>query len=244
MLIVPHLYDAPGKNFSPGQVSLRKSSLVNSSTLGYFCLAAHVEVNTSFPELQDDGSFASVQNNDKKSYLWQHMLYTSIDIMTEQRATFDRFEKYQAEIQGAFEAGSCFPWLELVSLQVPKFYSDLLEAVIGSVFVDSGGDLDVARGVLRKLGWVGVLERIAQDDVSVQHPVSRLGQWAAKNKRKLEYVMEVDEDAGMMYCTVKLDGEVKAKVGTVHRGKASQSEVKLAAADSAFRQMSSDGGMD
>ncbi|KAH8828152.1 hypothetical protein DL96DRAFT_1602006 [Flagelloscypha sp. PMI_526] len=240
MMVIPYLYSAEGKHFSPGQMSLRKSALVNASILGYFCLAAYTIPETLYPEMGDDNIPVIAPRRGDPIFLWSCMQANSWQISSEQLAAFQRFKQYYPKIQEAFERGYSFPWMELVSLQVPKYFSDLLESLVGAVFVDSGGSLEAAREVLRKIGWINILERVAGDNISVQHPVSRLGQWVAGQKSKLEYVFENVEDNDerkRVRCRVLVNGEEKSRVETAFNGKASEAEVKLAAADCAYRTL-------
>lgn len=61
---------------------------------------------------------------------------------------------------------------------------DMMEALIGALFLDGG--LDDARALIRRL-WNG---RVAGIDNAPKHPKSELQEWAAAHKRKApEYVM-------------------------------------------------------
>ncbi|PFH49493.1 hypothetical protein AMATHDRAFT_63058 [Amanita thiersii Skay4041] len=180
----------------------------------------------------------------RETFLYQCMLHSSPRVLEDLRDTAARFEKYQEEISAALlcppntnmdtggntDSRPFFPWSLLTLLQAPKFLSDIIESLIGAVFLDSGGNLDLpprsytqhstaepasevdaVHRVLRKLGVLDVLEWIVQADVDVFHPVSQLHQWASKKGRQVEYRME--KGRGKVGCVVLLDGEVvKVKV--------------------------------
>lgn len=66
---------------------------------------------------------------------------------------------------------------------------DVLEAVLGALFLDKG--LDAVRALVRRL-W---LERIRADEKAPKHPKSALQEWAAAQRRKVP-VYEVTGKSG------------------------------------------------
>jgi hypothetical protein len=88
--------------------------------------------------------------------------------------------------------------------------------------------------LLRRIGILPVLERIVKDDLDVLHPVSRLSMWASKNQKEIKYVFE--QGKGNVSCVVLVDGVEEVRETEKLRGKASQEEVKFAAAEKAIRQ--------
>ena len=79
-----------------------------------------------------------------------------------------------------------FPWHLLALINAPKFLSDIVESVIGAIYVDSQGDLSACEAFVRRLGILDYLERILSDDVDCLHPKERLGHLAIE--RSVEYV--------------------------------------------------------
>lgn len=63
---------------------------------------------------------------------------------------------------------------------------DMMEALIGALFLDGG--LDDARALVRRL-WNG---RVAGIDNAPKHPKSQLQEWAAAHKRKAPEYVQVD----------------------------------------------------
>jgi len=234
MVVTDYLYHAPGKEYSPGHMHLRKSAVVNTHFLAYICLRSSLSVDTSMPRPNESGGI-SIQSDTQTVYLWQCLLHSSPRILDDFNNTFSRYQKSRNEIEAALTQETIFPWAALTRLQAPKLYSDMIESLLGAIYLDSNGDLEVVRKVLRKLGILPILERIVKDDVDILHPVSRLSVWASKKAMKIEYKFEKDENT--ITCIIRLDGKEEYRVTDTYRGHASQNDVKFAAAEQAIKAL-------
>ena len=161
------------------------------------------------------------------------LLHSSPKVLEDLENAATRFRLRREEIEESLTAGTIFPWASLTRLQAPKFISDMVESIIGAVFLDSNGEIPVVRQLLYKLGIMPILERVVSEDVDVLHPVSRLSVWAGKNDKTIEYVYE--REGGRIVCVIKVDGREEVRVGDLWKGKMSQEEVKFAAAEKAIR---------
>ena len=246
MVITEYLYHAPGKNYSPGQMHLRKSALVNAHTLAFFCLRCSMDVDVSLPGPDGHGGI-SIHADTQRIYLWQCLLHSSPQIVDELRHIEDRYLKNKEDIEAALRTGTIFPWAALTRLQAPKLFSDLVESVLGAIYLDSGGDLDVIRDVLRAMGIWPILERIVQDDVDVFHPVSRIHQWAQTKfptwmqqtggERLVQFSFERDKSANTITCTLLVKEEEPFHLTINYHGHASQDDVKFAVAELAIGEL-------
>jgi endoribonuclease Dicer len=234
MIVTDYLYHAEGKNYGPGQMHLRKESLVNSHILAYICLKTFVGVDTTMPAWNmQDGVFLTAET--QRIYLHQCLLHSSPLVLDDLNVASARFEKHGDAIGRALEKAHIYPWAALTRLQAPKFISDLVESLLGAVFLDSNGNLDVVRGVLRHLGYMDIMERIVRDDVDVLHPVSRLAIWAAQHELKWE--IKTEKADGNVSCAVLIEEEEVIRETAKYRGKVSLNEVRFAAAEGAVRKM-------
>ena len=232
MIVTDYLYHAPGKNYSPGHIHLRKSALVNGHFLAYICLRMSCGVDTVMPHPNAQGLVEEFIDT-KDIHLWKCLLHSSPKILEDQQNTATRFRLRQEEIEELLTTGTIFPWASLTRLQAPKFYSDMVESIIGATFLDSRGDISVVRQILYNLGIMPILERVVSDDVDILHPVSRLSLWAQKNDKTVEYVYE--KEGGRISCVIMVDGKEEVRVADLWMGKMSQEEVKFAAAEQAIR---------
>ncbi|KAF9553265.1 P-loop containing nucleoside triphosphate hydrolase protein [Agrocybe pediades] len=232
MIVTNYLYHAPGKNYSPGHMHLRKSAVVNGHILSYICLKTHKSVEAVMPQPDANGRIG-LSNDNQEINLWKCLLHSNPKVLEDQLNTFTRYRKRKDEIEESLMTGTVFPWAALTRLQAPKFFSDMIESIIGAVFLDSEGSFPVVQRVLTTLGIMPLLEHIVKDDVDILHPVSRLSLWAQKHGKSIEYAME--RSKGNITCTILVDEKEEVKVTEVWRGKPSQEEVKYIAAEMAIK---------
>ena len=232
MIVTDYLYHAPGKNYSPGHMHLRKSALVNGHFLAYICLRMSCSVDALMPRPNAQGCIEETVDT-KDIHLWKCLLHSSPKVLEDQQNTATRFRLRRKEIEELLAAGTIFPWASLTRLQAPKFFSDMVESIIGAIFLDSQGNIPVVHQILYNLGIMPILERVVSEDVDVLHPVSRLSLWAQKNDKKIEYVYK--REGGRINCVIMVDDKEEVRVADLWKGRMSQEEVKFAAAEQAIR---------
>jgi len=235
MLVTDYLYRAPGKGYGPGGIHTIKTAVVNAHFLAMLCLRASTELPIVMPSWSPDKGM-TVTEDAQRTHLYKCLLHSSVRILDEQQATFARWERPggRDDIEAALEEGRAFPWSALTSLQAPKFLSDMVESLLGAVYLDSCGDLEAVRGVLRRLGHWEVLERIVERDSDVLHPLSQLHLWAGKNHEKVKCSVP-KRNENRVSCSVVWDGYEIASVEDEWRGRVSQDGVRFAAAQKAIK---------
>ena len=161
MVVTDYLYHAPGKNYSPGHMHLRKSAVVNGQILSFICLKTNLTVDTMMPRpdpnaTSNGSGYARVKieevHETQEIHLWRCLLHSSTKVLEDQLNTFTRYCKWKDDIEENLMQGTIFPWAALTRLQAPKFFSDMIESIIGAIFLDSNGSMEVVRGVLHILG--------------------------------------------------------------------------------------------
>ena len=176
----------------------------------------------------------SISTDEQDVYLWQCLLHSSPRILDEQSETYERFRAMKEQIDQAFRTGYVYPWASLTNLRAPKFFGDIIESLIGAIYIDSDGNLGAVRQVLDRLGILSILHRIIRDEIDTRHPISRLQQWSTKFRdRKVDFDSSVDNRT----VTVKLlvNGKEYHTVTEHHKGKHSQEEAKFRAAEEGIK---------
>ena len=234
MLVTDYLYRAPGKDYRPGNIHSIKIAVVNAHFLAMLCLRASTELPVVMPTWSQDNG-VTVTENRQCLYLYKCLLHSNVHILDEQRATFARWERSggRDKIEAVLTEGRTFPWTALTALQAPKFLSDMFESLLGAVYLDSRGDLDVVRDVLRRLGHWEVLERIVSRDTDVRHSLSRLNVWAGKHHERVK-CSPPEIDGKVVSCSVHWDDYEISKVEGEWRGRISREGVRFAAAEQAI----------
>ncbi|TLS28969.1 hypothetical protein PpBr36_01803 [Pyricularia pennisetigena] len=103
------------------------------------------------------------------------------DWVRDQRMAEERHVEMAPGIRDALEHGKRYPWDLLARLRISKVHSDVLEAVIGAVWVDSGS-LEECEKLIERAGILRYLDRALRDKVKILHPKEELGRVAQNNK--------------------------------------------------------------
>ncbi|CCU83126.1 Dicer 2 [Blumeria hordei DH14] len=136
--------------------------------------------------------------------LYRFMRHNSVPISVLQNETFERYSTMRDKIKSAFENGTQYPWSMLSSLKAEKFFSDMIEALLGAVWIDSGS-LTTVREVVKRMGILDLLHRAIAEKMDLEHPKIRLGKLA--DQEKVHYMFEIGEDGAEPKCSIKV-GEV------------------------------------
>lgn len=198
MLLIENLA-ARRRTLSHVDMHLLKDALVNSHLLAFLCMCLRFE--EGFSEIRADGTAISRL---KQIPLCNFMRFEGLDVARAQETSLSRYRQFKDEINEALSHGSKYPRSLLLRINAPKFISDLVESVLGAIFVDSQGDLAPCRQFAEKLGLLPYLERILRDSVDILHPKSRLGELA---RAKSKYVISREELPKSGYrCHVEIHG--------------------------------------
>lgn len=232
MIVADYLYKYPGKTYTPHDIHIRKSAVVNTHFLAYICLRRSLEVDASMPGPSGPRGTIVMQPKTNTIRLFQCLQQSSSVILRDQELTFRRYDKLKDDIEQALATGRMFPWAALTRLQAPKLFSDMIESLIGAVYLDSEGNVEIVKELLRTLGVLSHLDRIIRDDVDVLHPITRLAVWAARQHKEIKY--ENTAEKGLKVCTITVEGREPVSASAEKRGFASQEEARFAAAEKAI----------
>jgi hypothetical protein len=145
--------------------------------------------------------------------LWQFMRHSNPDLLRSRDLAIAQHKEAREQINDALRNDQRFPWHLLSLTDAPKFLSDIVESVIGGIYIDSHGSFEACEIFVRKLGILDALERILRDEVNCLHPKERLGHLALE--RRVQYVKIEQKEGGrnengngkqMYMCHVKVGG--------------------------------------
>lgn len=148
--------------------------------------------------------------------LWAFMRHTHAEIGRVQRAAAARHARAAPALRAAMAADATYPWARLAALRPPKFFSDMVESLVGAIWMDScptaaaaanGDDYDGDRSggggddpdgaamrpcvaFVERLGVLPYLRRILDDGVDVFHPKNKVAQMADRDKVTYQVSME------------------------------------------------------
>ncbi len=187
-----------------------RAALVNASFLALLCM--ELSINEERAEIRGNlggsregsaktkgTSFETTMTYVPRS-LWQFMRHSSPDITDAQQAALKRYHLLRHEISASLVSGPQYPWSSLTALHADKFFSDIVESVIGAIYVDSLGDMRACEAFIERLGLFTHMRRILQDHVDCLHPKEKLGQMA--NQAKVKY--DLKKDGPLWHCQVSI----------------------------------------
>lgn len=179
---------------------LYKTTLVNGDYLSF--LALEWKITQKKNDLKEDpvtGLITKVESLFSLP-LWRFMRHGLFRIGETQREVEDRHASLRCDILHKFESGMEYPWTLLAMIHANKFYSDLVESLLGAVWVDSGS-LDVCKQVLDRMGMFKLMHRLVKDRVHALHPREELCILAGD--KEVEYSAQKNECvSGEWMCTV------------------------------------------
>jgi dsRNA-specific ribonuclease len=201
---------------------LIRSAVVNAHLLAFFCLGSGFEHDRAQVTTDASSGKVDIQTTKSKTYLWEFMKHSGrLDLLYAQKACAKRYEELNIAINAALDHDRSHPWYFLLSLHAEKFLSDIIESILGAIFIDSNGNLEACKEFLERLGLLGYLRRILAENIDVMHPKERLGIVAGNSKVRYEWAKET-VDASLQYsCSLFVDDEMTAtSAGEVSRAAA------------------------
>ena len=226
IIIVTELMQYEGE-LSHSLMHLYKTSLVNGDFLSF--LALEWKITQKKTDLKEDPSSGLITDVESvfSLPLWKFMRHGLFGIGDVQCEVERRHASLRCDILRVFECGMEYPWALLAKIHANKFYSDLVESLLGAVWVDSGS-LDACKQVLDRMGIFKLMRRLVRDRVHALHPREELCILAGD--KEVEYSVQKIEGAGGEWtCSVSV-GQIQ--IIEVVNG-VSDDEVRTRAAQSA-----------
>lgn len=183
MVVVSAIAQHSTMHVSPGDMTKLKQALVNAQLLAFLCMEFGFIRETNIitvPQTSQNPSPPEIiqETATEKVALWHFMRCRSQQLLKSREAAITRYSELREEIQSSLHNSAIYPWEALARLHPDKFFSDLIESVLGAIFVDSGGNLVECERFVEKIGLLGLLRRFLVHGVDVNHPVNTLQQLA------------------------------------------------------------------
>lgn len=224
------------------RLHLVRAALVNGDFLGYLCLAHSTPVESTEVDSADKDNITTYTVT-KPFYLWQAMRTSAAAVADAQKECRTRFLPLEPLLASHFHPSTSstssqtrYPWTLLSQLVPPKFFSDIIESLIGALYIDSNGSIDTCRCFLDRLGWTAYLHTVLErQGEGLLHPKEELGRLAVTDKVKYDVFVtetmdeESKEEVKELGCRVSVGEEVVAEVG----GGRERLEVETRAAEQA-----------
>ena len=194
------------------KLHLIRAALVNANFLGFLCLTLSISVS-HFEAFCNESQEISTIHSPRLFYLWQSMRFASPSVSRAQLDCLARLETTHTYISDALAHGDCYPWTALARLEPPKFFSDMVESILGAIYVDTHGSLTECESFLEHLGLMTYLRRVLENEIAVLHPKEELGQLADQDKVRYVLGKEDEEGEERLTCSVFVGERQILKVG-------------------------------
>ncbi|OAP55435.1 hypothetical protein AYL99_10408 [Fonsecaea erecta] len=209
-IVSPTLFHS-SLQLDPNQMTVRRHALASHATLAFFALQTSASRSTYDVQTELDTKRTVSREKAETVHLPDYIRRIGDPLAPGQRkATLAAYEEVRSSVLASFRNGRKFPWSALSRLGAPKCYSDIVESILGAVFLDSAGDMTACEAVLEKMGYMELVRRLATDrDIDVDHPEQVLGQRFTKyalvaQERKKTDVGEAVR--GRWRCKVMVEG--------------------------------------
>ena len=217
-------------------------ALVNGYFLGFCCMTLSGEQET-FDIVDISAAKGMPQKQAKpraRTYHLRDFIRASSELFKAKDASVARLQALRDSIATALQTGSVYPWPDLIALGPEKFFSDIVESILGALFLDTRGDVDVCEVFLEKLGVLPILRGILDGEMETTFPKERVGILADRKDVKYVATHGVGDDERIWECAVVVDQSEVARVS----GCGSREEAEVRAADMAAAKLGEniDGG--
>lgn len=218
LIVVPKLHAHAKRKLRHWELHQLHEALVNGYFLGYCCMRFSVFEDT----FKVDATNLAVREVGRRVHL-HDFVRASVQLVLAKAESVAAFAQYGGKIEVALREGREYPWPDLLAMSPMKFLSDLVEAVLGALYLDTGGNLSACERFVERLGILDVMRRLLDEEVVTMSPKERLG--VAAGNEKVEYTnsQTVNEDAKktVFACVVRVGGrEVASMSGCRNKAEA------------------------
>ncbi|CAD6442536.1 bfe48028-85c3-4dec-9829-fa7c77296083 [Sclerotinia trifoliorum] len=230
------------------QMHLLRSALVNADFLAFLCMEMSIEQDVIDLTEGKDHKIHETHTGRRFS-LVNFLRHSSTTFSIYQKQALARHQELREEILAVIKTGDKFPWTLLSRLDARKFFSDMIESLLGAIWIDSGS-LDACTKLVERMGILRYMRRILREGVRIMHPKEELGILA--DSEDVKYVLwnrrmgcedekdekdekdnrtEGEEKSGTEYlCKVFIGGREIVEVG----GGVRKEEIQARAAEAAM----------
>lgn len=176
-LLVDEMYEFDLTHF---QMHDLQSAMGNADFLAWCCMQLHSVSVTASLKPQ---SLSPIYSQNPIP-LWKFLRFSGAEMAGIMKTTASRYEILKPRILEAIERGERYPWTLLARLGAKKFYSDMVESLLGGLWVDSGA-MDAGKVFLGKLGIMRYLREILKTVTSDGRGGRKVGTMLLSPKNEL-----------------------------------------------------------
>lgn len=173
-----------------------KAAMVNAHFLAFLCMESGIENDMACNHESEFGQFDQTIHKGRLE-LWKFMRHDSTEIPLVQQSCLKRYSQLCEPIRCHLMLGDVYPWAPLAQLGAEKFYSDIVESILGALFIDSQGSIEECEKFLARINMMNYLDRIVRNNVTVEHPRAVLNDLAGS--KRVSYKISRNADKAFSY---------------------------------------------
>ncbi|KAI9715190.1 MAG: hypothetical protein M1828_001016 [Chrysothrix sp. TS-e1954] len=232
-IVTTYLY-AHEPPLNHAQMHTSRTALVNADFLAYLCSGLHTSEEHSTVTRASAGNPRKEPGNAKYSTsthlttrpLISYMLHSSASLRSQINHSQSRHSTLRPSISAALDSSLRHPWSLLSQIRYPKVLSDIVEAILGAVYIDSSGDMDACARVLETIGLMGYMRRILSEGVRCVQPKEELGILAGN--KSVKYVVSREGEGNEVGRNQDMDPTTEHSDQSVHLEEALADEAQPA----------------
>lgn len=208
LVVTPKLFEHPRK-LRHWELHRVHEALVNAHYLGFCCMSL-TEHARKF-DVINAGTARESHMQLKEGTTTFHLydfLRAGGEVRKAKARSISRFETVKDDLTKSLTTDSMYPWPELVTMRPEKFISNMVESIMGALYLDTRGDLGACERFAEKLRILPTMRRILDEGVETAFPKERLGILA--DREEVQYASTRREDASTKQrsweCVVKVGG--------------------------------------
>ena len=178
----------------PHRMHTLRTTSVNASFLAFCSLSRTISTPVAEVAPPDPKQAPSLIPSERLISLSTFLRHAPIPALASAlSATRTRFAVLKSIINAALNQGLVYPWRAFAAFAPEKVFSDMIESVLGAVYIDTGGDLRACEALLRRFGIIDWVETALNNDVLVRHPKEEVGILAVNEKVRYQVWIEDDD---------------------------------------------------
>ncbi|KAI1325853.1 RNase3 domain-containing protein [Xylariaceae sp. FL0255] len=227
-IIVSALWTHTERELSNQEMHLLRVACVNADLLGFMVMEWHISQEETHISPEDKTTLVT----ETELPFWKFMRHNSGSVSAAQENAEKRHTAERDRVLAIMASETGYPWAELAHLDMPKFFSDMFESVIGAVWMDSGS-IKTCTEIVERVGILPYLRHVLAHNIDVRHPKNKLGELAGRDRKTVCYESETRYENGIanLLCRVFVDEELVVEINSG----VNPLEAQTRAADAAYR---------
>jgi dsRNA-specific ribonuclease len=199
-LLIPTIFSAADPTLENHEMHRMRQALANAHILGICCLELSLPVSRLEPTVTETGEVGF--EDSPHVYHLHSFLRCGVSVQKQRQVVLERYSCLRTSILDQLDSRHEYPWPDLLRLGLHKvkWLSDILESVLGAIYIDSSGNLPACHAFITKLGLFSLLNRFLDEGVQVGFSKERLGLMA--NEKGVEYIVSCNKEGGEWKCKV------------------------------------------